>query len=98
MRTAVILLNALSVIAALAVEPLAFYVGAWGLLGASYGDPSTTLLGAALMPAPLVVAGLGVWLSVRRMRAGAPGAVAIAAAPLAIFACVGAALAFVFSG
>jgi hypothetical protein len=82
MRTAVFTLNVLSALAALAIEPIALYVGLWGLLGPAYGRTQDLLLGLLIMIAPILVTGLCVFFSIRLMRQGRGYAPFIAAIPL----------------
>ena len=84
MRTAVILLNVLSVLAALAIEPIALYVGLWGLLGPAYDRPQDLVLGLVIMAAPIIITGMCVFLALRALRQGRGYAPAIAALPLVL--------------
>ncbi|TAM97923.1 MAG: hypothetical protein EPN45_18565 [Rhizobiaceae bacterium] len=84
MRQAVVVLNTLSIIAAVLVAPIALYIGAWGLLGPAYDRPQDLVLGLAIMAAPIVVTGLCVFFSIRSMRRGRNYAPFIAAMPLLV--------------
>lgn len=82
MRAAVVVLNILSVLAALAIEPIALYVGLWGLLGPAFNRPQDLVLGLLLMVAPILVTGLCVFFSIRSMRKQRSYAPFIAGLPL----------------
>lgn len=96
MRAAVIILNALSIVAALAVTPMAFYVGGWELLGLAYGGSQDTVLGILIITAPIITTGLCVLFSVRYVRRNRIYAPFIAGLPLlvAVVALINSPLAF----
>lgn len=81
MRLAVIILNTLSILAALAILPVAFYIGIWGILGMSYGRAQDTVAGVLIMLAPLVITTLCVIFSVQAMQRGQSYAPVIACIP-----------------
>lgn len=82
MRNSVIAPNVLSVLAGLMIEPVALYVGIWGLLGPAYDRPQDLVLGVLVVLAPIAITALCMFLSIRRMRQGSARAPFIAAAPL----------------
>jgi hypothetical protein len=54
------ILRLLLVIGWVVAQPLALLIGGWGLLGASYGRPGTSVIGLLLilLPTALLIAGL----------------------------------------
>ncbi|OJY02909.1 MAG: hypothetical protein BGP07_01720 [Rhizobiales bacterium 63-22] len=71
-------------LAALMIEPIALYVGGWGLLGPAYGRTQDLVLGIVIMLAPILITALCVFISVRLMRRGFSLAPVVAGVPLVL--------------